>query len=41
MPQLTGTEHRLIARIACTVMLKDEVNLTEPFLRYLAPLAGR
>jgi hypothetical protein len=29
-----------MARIACTVMLKDEVTLTEPFLRYHAALFG-
>jgi hypothetical protein len=29
-----------MARVACTVMLKDEVTLTEPFLRYHAALFG-
>jgi hypothetical protein len=30
----------LMARVACTVMLKDEVSLTAPFLRYHAALFG-
>jgi hypothetical protein len=29
-----------MVRIACTVMLKDEISLTEPFLRYHAALFG-